>query len=54
MAPGGSTNINISPCSGRAMEPDMALGGNMGLDITMVSGGSTGYSNAVSHRPLGL
>lgn len=54
MAPGGSKNINISPCYGGAMDPAMALGHNISLDITMVSGGSTGYSHAGSHRPLDL
>ena len=35
------------------MDPDMALSGSMGWDITLTSGGTAGYSHqAVSHHPV--
>ena len=40
-----SQGINTDPCYGRATDQDVALGGSMGLDITMASGSSTGRSH---------
>lgn len=35
-------DVNTDPRCYRTMNPDMALGDSMGLDITMVPGGSEG------------
>lgn len=39
MAPDGNTDINTEPTSSRTMDPDMALGSNLGPDVTIVLGG---------------
>lgn len=38
-------NSDLRPGCSRVSDPDVALGGSTGLDITMASGGSTGHSD---------
>ena len=43
-------DINSDPDFCRAMDPDIALGKNLGPDDTVALGGSTGHSD--QHGPL--
>ena len=38
-------HINTDPAYRRTMDSNMAIGGSMGLDITMASVGGAGYSH---------
>lgn len=52
MAFGGNTATDINTdLGGRAIDPDMALGGSTGSNITMASDGNSGLSHqAVPHH----
>jgi hypothetical protein len=39
---------DLSSGCGRPSDPDVALGGSTGLNITVASGGSTGHSDQVT------